>query len=153
MPYPTDTYRSTQVASTNPVGQVVLLYEGAIRFALRHLAALERGEAEAAHNASLRAQAIVSGLQETLDLSAGPIAGQLDGLYDFVLRRLAEGNIGKTPRPTEDALQVLRGLLGTWQEIARTPAAAGAPRPATAPATALAAPAGGSYSFAGGALR
>jgi flagellar protein FliS len=154
MPYPTDTYRSTQVTSTNPVGQVVLLYEGAIRFALRHLAALERGETEAAHHASLRAQAIVSGLQETLDLSAGPIAGQLDGLYDFVLRRLVEGNISKTPGPTDDALSVLRGLLGSWQEIARTPAAGSAPRSAERPAAALArATASGSYSFAGGIPR
>jgi flagellar protein FliS len=154
MQYPADTYRSTQVASSNPVGQVVLLYEGAIRYALRHLAALERGDAEAAHNASLRAQAIVAGLQETLDLSAGPIAGQLDGLYDFVLRRLVEGNIGKTPRPTEEALQVLRGLLGPWQEVARKPVAGTTSKHAERPAdAAVGATVPGSYSFAGGVLR
>jgi flagellar protein FliS len=154
MQYPADAYRSTQVASSNPVGQVVLLYEGAIRFALRHLAALERGDAEAAHNASVRAQAIVSGLQETLDRSAGPMAAQLDALYDFVLRRLTEGNIRKTPRPTEEALQVLRGLLGAWQEISRKPAAGGASQPASqAAAAGLGAGVMSSYPFAAGILR
>jgi len=154
MPYPTDTYRSTQVVSCSPVGQVVLLYEGAIRHALRHLAAVERGEMEAAHNASIRAQAIVSGLQEVLDLSTGPIAQQLDQLYDFILRRLAEGNIDKTPRPTEEALQVLRGLLGAWQEIARKPAAGSISEHAERRAPAVfGASVPGSYPFAGRALR
>ncbi len=132
----------------------MLLYEGAIRFALRHLAALERGETEAAHNASVRAQAIVSGLQETLDRSAGPVAAQLDGLYDFVLRRLTEGNIGKTPRPTEEALQVLRELLGAWQEISRKPAAASASQQTgRTAATGLGAGVPGTYPFAGAILR
>ena len=150
----TDAYRSTQVASTNPVGQVVLLYEGAIRHALRHLAALERGDAEAAHNASIRCQAIVSGLQETLDLAAGPIADGLDRLYGFILRRLAEGNITKAPRPTEEALLVLRGLLEAWQEIAGKPAAGGVARHA-GPSVSMVfgASAPGPQPFAGGILR
>lgn len=124
MLYLTDTYRSTQVASSNPVGQVVLLYEGAIRHAMRHLAALERGDAEGAHNASLRAQAIVSGLQEVLDFSAGPIADQLDLLYDFIISRLVDGNIAKTPQPTEQAVTLLRDLLEAWRSIAGSPATA-----------------------------
>ena len=124
MLYLTDTYRSTQVASSNPVGQVVLLYEGAIRHAMRHLAALERGDAEGAHNASLRAQAIVSGLQEVLDFSAGPIADQLDLLYDFIISRLVDGNIAKKPQPTEQAVTLLRDLLEAWRSIAGSPAPA-----------------------------
>lgn len=124
MLYLTDTYRSTQVASSNPVGQVVLLYEGAIRHAMRHLAALERGDVEGAHNASLRAQAIVSGLQEVLDFSAGPIADQLDLLYDFIISRLVDGNIAKTPQPTEQAVTLLRDLLEAWRSIAGSPATA-----------------------------
>src|SRR5512140_2450630 len=118
---PTATYRSTQVLSSSPAARIVLLYQGAIRFGTQHLNALDRGDLEAAHRASVRCQAIVAGLQETLDLSVGPLAGQLDQLYDFVLRRLVEGNVTKTAPPTEDALSILRRLLGTWQEIARTP--------------------------------
>lgn len=121
MLYLTETYRSTQVTSSNPVGQVVLLYEGAIRHAMRHLAALERGDWEAAHNASLRAQAIVSGLQEVLDFSAGPLADQLDLLYDFIISRLVDGNIAKKPQPTEQAVTLLRDLQEAWRSIAGSP--------------------------------
>ncbi len=115
---PMSTYRSTQVASSSRVGQVVLLYEGAIRYGTQHLVALEHRDIEAAHHASIRCQEIVSALRETLDLSAGPVAANLDGLYDFVLRRLIDGNVSKQPQPTEEALSVLRTLLEAWREIA-----------------------------------
>ncbi len=118
MLYLTDTYRSTQVVSSNPVGHIVLLYEGAIRHAANHLAALARGDLETAHHASLRSQAIVSGLREVLDLSAGPIAEQLDLLYDFIIGRLMAGNIGKEPGPTKEAMTLLRDLLDAWRTIA-----------------------------------
>jgi flagellar protein FliS len=119
---PTAAYRTSQVTSASRVGQVVLLYQGAIRFGSQHLAFLERHEIEQAHRASIRCQEIVAALRGSLDLSAGPIAVQLDELYDFVQRRLASGNATKEPRHTEEALKVLRGLLEAWQEIAAAPA-------------------------------
>jgi flagellar protein FliS len=130
----TAAYRTTQVASSRPIDQVVLLYQGAIRFATIHLGALDRGDVEAAHHASIRSQAIVAGLREVLDLSAGPIAGQLDALYDFVLRRLIAGNTAKQPAPTIEAIDLLRSLLEAWQQLA-----AGAPagQPAVSPVPAV----------------
>jgi flagellar protein FliS len=119
---PTAAYRTSQVVSASRAGQIVLLYQGAIRFGAQHLAFLERGEIEKAHRASIRCQEIVAALRGSLDLSAGPIAVQLDDLYDFTLRRLASGNVSKEPHPTEEALQVLRGLLEGWQELAARPA-------------------------------
>ncbi len=119
---PTAAYRTSQVASATRAGQIVLLYQGAIRFATQHLAFVERREIEKAHRASIRSQEIVAALRGSLDLSAGPIAIQLDQLYDFVMRRLVAGNLAKDPRPTEEAIKVLRGLLDAWQEIAARPA-------------------------------
>lgn len=115
---PTSTYRSDQITTATPVGQVVLLLQGAVRFGRHHLEALERGDREAAHTASIRCQAIVAGLQEVLDFRAGPIAAQLDAIYDFVLRRLIDGNLRGDPRPTEEAIGLLRDLLEAWTEVA-----------------------------------
>ncbi len=122
---PASTYRTDQITTATPVGQVVLLLQGAIRFGRRHLEALERGDREAAHTASIRCQAIVAGLQEVLDFRAGPIASQLDAIYDFVLRRLVDGNLRGDPRPTEEALGLLRDLLEAWTEVAARQVAAG----------------------------
>lgn len=121
---PTAAYRTSQVVSASRAGQIVLLYQGAIRFGAQHLAFLERQDVEQAHRASIRCQEIVTALRGALDLSAGPIANQLDALYEFVLRRLAAGNMAKQASPTEEALQVLRGLLDAWQELAARPASA-----------------------------
>jgi flagellar protein FliS len=153
---PTATYRSSQVVSASPAGQIVLLYQGAIRFGVQHLAWLERCEIERAHQASMRCQEIVAALRGSLDLSAGPVAVQLDELYDFVQRRLVKGNMAKDSKPTEEALQVLRGLLEAWQELATRPAAAdSAPVQAPRPSVAANAPAiagAGAYAM-GGARR
>jgi flagellar secretion chaperone FliS len=121
---PTAAYRTSQVVSASRAGQIVLLYQGAIRFGSQHLAWLERDDIEQAHKASIRCQEIVTALRGSLDLSAGPIAVQLDQLYDFVLRRLMAGNVAKEPKPTLEAIAVLRGLLEAWQELATRPASA-----------------------------
>jgi flagellar protein FliS len=135
---PASAYRTSQVTTASPASQVVLLYQGAIRFGHQHIAALTTGNLEEAHRASLRCQEIVGALQAALDRSAGPIAENLDGLYAFVLSRLVDGNIAKRPRPTEEALEVLHGLLEAWQRIASgtprldaaAPTAGGVYRPA-----------------------
>ena len=131
----TAVYRTTQVTASSPVGQVALLVDGAIRFATIHLAALERHDLEAAHGASIRSQTIVSALQEVLDMSAGPIATQLDSLYTFILGRLAAGNIAKAPDPTVEAIGLLRELSEAWRTIGGIATAAPA---ADASATAIA---------------
>ncbi len=112
-------YRTAQAVTSNPVERVVLLYEGAVRFAVRHIDALERGDYEAAHIASVRCQEIVAELQEVLDLEAGPIAHQLDAVYRFMLDRLVAGNIARKPAATTEVLELMRELLGSWQEVSR----------------------------------
>jgi len=156
---PTAAYRTAQVVSASPAGQIVLLYQGAIRFGTQHLAWLERRDIEQAHRSSMRCQEIVAALRGSLDMSAGSVAGQLDDLYDFVQRRLTAGNIAKDRRPTEEALQVLRGLLDAWQELAARPTSAladAAPTPISRLAHSASVPAGSlvaAGSFAVGARR
>jgi flagellar secretion chaperone FliS len=115
---PTAAYRTTQVTSAAPATRIVLLYEGAIRFGTQHVRALEAGQIEAAHHASIRCQEIVGALRASLDLDAAPVAADLDRIYDYVLERLVAGNLTKTARPTEDALALLRTLLEAWRELA-----------------------------------
>lgn len=128
---PTAAYRTSQVMTGSPVDQIVLLYQGAIRQGMVHVAALERGDRDAAHRASIKCQEIVSTLQESLDMAAGPIATQLDQLYTFVLERLIAGNVSKDAQPTREALQVLRDLLPAWQGIAGQRAVAQSPAAAS----------------------
>lgn len=115
---PTAAYRSAQVTTSSPAAQVVLLYEGAIRFSALTVQRLRADDLEGAHTASIRAQAIVSALRESLDMSTGEIAIQLDAIYDFIHRRLVAGNVSKTPGPALEAIELLRGLLEAWRQVA-----------------------------------
>lgn len=120
---PTPAYRSAQVTTSSPANQVVLLYEGAIRFSAQSIQKLRARDFEGAHTASIRAQAIVSALRESLDVSAGEVALQLDAIYDFMLRRLVAGNMAKQPGPTLEVIELLRSLLEAWRAIAVSGAA------------------------------
>lgn len=140
MTSPTNAYRTSQVLTASPAERIVLLYQGAIRFSRQQVDRLARGEQEEAHAASLRAQEIVAALRETLDLAAGPIAGQLDALYAFCLDRLMAGNLRSDARAVEEAIQVLQGLLESWQQVAVGSPAAGSGQGATLAAAAPARP-------------
>ena len=118
---PTAAYRTAQVTTSSPAAQVVLLYEGAIRFAAQSVTRLEARDLAGAHTASLRSQAIISALRESLDLSAGDVATRLDALYDFMLNRLIAGNIAKQPGPALEVIDLLRGLLDAWRAISVAP--------------------------------
>lgn len=64
-------------------------------------------------------------------------AGHIVLLHDFILGRLVDGNVSTEPKQTEEAPQVLRGLLEAWQELASRPASAlidAAPEPELRPA-------------------
>jgi flagellar protein FliS len=129
---PTAAYRTAQVTTSSPVAQVVLLYEGAIRFTSQSVVRLEASDPQGAHQASIRAQAIVSALRESLDLSAGEMAGRLDNLYDFMLRRLVAGNLAKDPAPAREVIGLLRELLDAWRAVAAS-ARPSAPAPTSLP--------------------
>ena len=137
---PTAAYRQAQVTTVSPTAQVVLLYEGAIRFCAQHIQKLAQGDLEGAHNTSLRAQAIISALRESLDMSTGPIATQLDALYDYMHRRLVEGNLAKDDKAAREVIGLLRDLLEAWRAIASSPQGAPRPTSATAMQTSVAPP-------------
>jgi len=126
-------YRAAQVTTSSPASQVVLLYEGAIRFASLSVVRIEARDPQGAHQASLRAQAIVAALRESLNLSTGEVANRLDGLYAFMLQRLVAGNLAKDPAPAREVIGLLRELLVAWRVVA-TPARTTVPLPAPAPA-------------------
>ena len=98
-----------------------------------HVVRIEARDPQGAHQASLRAQAIVAALRESLNLSTGEVANRLDGLYAFMLQRLVAGNLAKDPAPAREVIGLLRELLVAWRVVA-TPARTTVPLPAPAPA-------------------
>jgi len=117
-----DAYRTTQVQSRTPLELVVMLYDGAIRFAGTARDAIERRDIPARRDALSRALAIVSELQNTLNMEAGgEIAAQLDRLYDYVNDRLLAAAMQNSVTPIDEARRVLETLRDGWATIASQP--------------------------------
>jgi len=119
-----DAYRQTEVQSRTPLELVVMLYDGALRFAAQARDAIARGDVPARQNAISRLLAIVSELQSTLDMErGGEIARSLDALYNYVNDRLMSASFKKDPRLIDEAIQVLTTLREGWATIAAPGAA------------------------------
>ena len=111
-------YLQTQVQSRTPLELVVMLYDGAIRFATEARAAIVTRDIARRGNAISRAMAILSELQSTLDLEkGGEIAANLDKLYTFVRDRLVDASVKQDVRPIDEALRVLETLRDGWSGI------------------------------------
>ena len=117
-----DRYRVSEVESADPARLVVVAYDGAIAFLLRAQNALEGGRPHEAAPHIFRAKRIILHLLASLDASAGDVTVNLERLYAFVLRRLAEAALARDAAALEDGLRILSGLRGAWAQVAEAAA-------------------------------
>ncbi|HOB40327.1 MAG: flagellar export chaperone FliS [Limnochordia bacterium] len=110
-------YRQTQVSTASPGELLLMLFDGAIRFARQAQEHLRQGDLEAANSKLIRVQDIVSELNLSLDLSVGEIAVNLQQLYTYIYDRLVQANIRKDPEIVEEALVLLMELRDTWEQV------------------------------------
>lgn len=116
---PLNRYVEVQVATASPEKLVLMCLDGVVRFLSRALQALDRGDLEGAHNAIVRAEAIIAELRGSLRMEMGDIPRSLARIYDFLHQHLVEANIQKDARRVEEALRVATGLRDAWQELCR----------------------------------
>ena len=111
-------YREQEVSTANPVGLVVMLYNGCIkRLKLAQLSIDKKNFSDT--NAHLkRAQDIISELVSSLDLKY-QVAKDLLSLYDFMLRQIVSINFSKNSDDIEPLVEMLTGLRDTWVQVGK----------------------------------
>lgn len=125
-------YQVQQIMTASPAKLVALLYDKAISSLSEAAAAIERGDIAARHNANRRAIDIVAQLWSTLDLErGGEIAANLDRLYDFAMRRLADVDMKNDAQAAHDVIGLLDPLRRSWHELAAQPSQAALQQPAS----------------------
>lgn len=100
--------------------QVVMLYDGAIRFLKQASDAIEKGAIEERYKKLIRVSEIINGLQNSLDFEAGGPTAQV--LYDFYasldMRVMALHRDAK--KDTCDAIiRELKEMRDVWDQIDR----------------------------------
>jgi flagellar protein FliS len=109
----------TGVVAASPHQLILMLFDGAelaVRMAIRYI---QDGDLQKKSDAITKASCIIaSGLRASLDArQGGDIAGQLDALYDYMIKRLMLAHINNQIEPLEEVLGLLRELHGAWKQI------------------------------------
>jgi flagellar protein FliS len=110
-------YKRTQVSTASQGELLLMLFDGAIRFAHQAREHIEKGELEQANERLLRAQDIVTELTVSLDLDTGEIAQNLYLLYTYIYERLVQANIKKDLEQLDEAVNMLEELRDTWRQV------------------------------------
>ncbi len=109
-------YQQSQTHTVSPGQLVIMLYDGAIRFARQAQAAMREQRIELAHQLICKVQAILTELDGTLRDDTGAVATNLHGIYGYCLQRLLDANIRKDPAMMEDVIAFLETLAASWRD-------------------------------------
>lgn len=137
--HPANQYAQQQILNASPAQQLVMLYDGAIKFTLKAKEAIEAGDIAARHAANRRAMEIVAYLLEILDVTnGGEVAGRLFRIYGFMMRKLLDVDLRNDPRACDEVLEHLRTLRVSWAKLAQQEAAKSAMGETAPPTSAVA---------------
>ncbi len=149
MPNP---YLRDAILTASPEQLQLMLYDGAIRFAMQAQDAIRAREIENTHNLLIKAQRIMIELQNGLRPEVAPeLCERMGALYSFVYTKFVDANVQKDIGAIDDALSVLRRQRETWQMLVDKVQAAHDDQATDPPALEPAAPAqcGGTLSLEG----
>jgi len=116
------TYRATSILTASPGQLVLMLYDGALKAMALSREAFAATEdprrIETINTQLLKAQAILTELQNGLNLEAGgEFARTMHRLYDYHNRRLFEANIRKQVEPVIEVERLVRELRDAWAQM------------------------------------
>lgn len=115
-------YRKTNITTSDPVRLVIMCYEGAIDSLKLAKEKIKEKDYVKKAKAIIKAQDIIRELICSLDFEkGGEIANNLESLYNYMLRRILQGDLNKDVRPIDEVIGMFTELLSAWQEVASKP--------------------------------
>lgn len=116
----TGTYQQVSVFTAEPLKLVIMCYDETIsclRLAKQHY---ENRAYEAKGSILQKALNIIGELEASLDLNrGGEVAVNLKHLYQYMTRRLIEGDLMKDLRAFDEVICMLEELASAWRGIAQ----------------------------------
>ena len=110
-------YRESSVLTASRERLVVMLYDGACRFLAQAATSMRAGDIGGTHVKLRRAEAIISYLQNTLDMEQGDIPRNLLSIYLFCRRHLNRARVERDPKKVEEVIRLLGQLRDAWDAI------------------------------------
>lgn len=109
-----EVYKRQEILSATRGELLLMLYDGCIKQLKIARMQIEEKAPENAHQALIKAQAILQKLMDDLDMSYD-VSAQLMELYVFFVQEIVEANMKKDAGRIEPVLEMLTDLRNTWQ--------------------------------------
>jgi flagellar secretion chaperone FliS len=117
-PHIRDEYLVTEVMTAPPQKLQLMLIDAVLRFAATAKEHWQAGNNDAAGEAILRCQQIVSEIMAGIRPEADrALAGKVSGIYAFVFRALVAAHLRSDARKLDEAISVLEIERETWQML------------------------------------
>lgn len=109
-------YKNNSVNYASKEQLLLMLVDGAVRFAKVAREALAEKDVKKSHENLVKVQDIFTELMVSLDQNAGDWAKQMYQVYDFIKTRLFEINLKKDVNMMDELMPVIEDVRNTWHE-------------------------------------
>ena len=109
-------YKNNSVNFASKEQMLLMLLDGAVKFAKRGKLAIQENNIQLAHDSITRTQDIFTELKVTLDTSVGDWAKQMFNVYSFINDRLLQANIKKDEAIMDEVIPLIEEVRNTWNE-------------------------------------
>lgn len=113
-------YRQNAIKTASPAKLTLMLYDAAVRFCDTAIETMENDKKniQKINDYMKKAEDAIIELRMGLDMNV-PVAKEFDTVYDYIYRRLVEGNMQKDPEIVKEALKHIKNMRDTWKEVMR----------------------------------
>lgn len=115
-PNAVNVYKNNSVNYASKEQLLLMLVDGAVKFAKRAKEAISKKDIKNAHEYLTRTQDIFTELMISLDISAGEWANNLFNVYEFIKNELFQINIEKNEERLDKLMPVIEDVRDTWHE-------------------------------------
>ncbi len=113
-------YRQNAIKTASPAKLTLMLYDAAVRFCDTAIDTMENDpkNIQKINDNMKKAEDAIVELRMGLDMNV-PVAKDFDNVYDYIYRRLVEGNMQKDSEIVKEALKHIKKMRDTWKEVMR----------------------------------
>lgn len=114
-------YKATSLAAdlsvADPHRVIQLMMQGALERLAQAKGAIERRDMEAKASAVSKAQGLLHGLQDALDMSQGKIAEDLFNLYAYMDERIWDASLTREVTPLDEVMALMVTIKSAWDQL------------------------------------
>ena len=114
-------YKATSIAAdlavADPHRVIQLMMQGLLESLAQAKGAIERKDMEAKARTISKAQGLVHGLQDGLDMTQGQIAEDLFALYAYMDERIWDASVKRETAPLVEVMSLMVTIKSAWDQL------------------------------------